>query len=155
MTSPLLADADIDGLCAQIDQQLQALYTLTPEAMQRGEGRPSPTSLPEPQKRAIEAATGAPALQFWARFKHVARQDLCHPEGLLYQQWHKWGDLRNKDVVKTFAGLLTGMGIGGQVLPGLIVATAVIVLHLWGSRRCVPKSQPRKSGAALTGLSAA
>jgi hypothetical protein len=142
MVQPNLPDLEVDALCEQIDQQLQALHLHATEGMQRGEASPPPTALPDPQRRAIETATGAPAAHFWTRFKRAARQDLCHPEGLLYQQWHTWGDLRNKDVVRTFSGVLAGMGIGGQVLPGLIVATAVIVLHLGVNAICDEEKAP-------------
>ncbi len=143
MVQSTLTDIEVEALCVQIDQQLQALYLHEADGrLARSAGEPPPGGLPYLQQRAIAAATGVPAGQFWTRFRQAACRDLCQPEGLLFQQWHKWGDLKNQDVVRTFAGLLTGLGIGGQVLPGLIVATAVIVLHLGIRAVCEKEKAP-------------
>lgn len=81
-------------------------------------------------------------MRFWTRFKRAAHKDLCHPDGLLSQQWPKWRDLQNKDMVKVFHGVLAGMGLDGKVLPGLIVATAVIVLPLGVNAICDERGTP-------------
>jgi hypothetical protein len=85
---------------------------------------------PKKQLDAIERATVEPAANFWARFKQAAWKDLCQEDGLLYQQWHKWKDLSNKDLVKFSYGILVGLGITGAALYVVIVAVAVIILHL-------------------------
>jgi hypothetical protein len=136
MSQLSLTDVEIDALSVQIDQQINALGRAPADAVSRGEGGHTPQTLPDLQRRAIEIATGEPAERFWTRFKHAAHKDLCHPDGLLYQQWHKWGDLQNKDVIRSFTSLLAGMGLSGQVLPVVIVATAVIVLHLGVNAIC-------------------
>ena len=79
------------------------------------------------QRRASEAATGEEATSFLARFKAAARKDLCEKGGVLHTQWAKWKDLANKDIVKTFGGILVGMGLSGSALQIAVVAIAVYI----------------------------
>ena len=43
----------------------------------------------------------------------------------MHAQWTKWKDLANKDVLKTFGGILVGMGLSGSALQVAVVAVAV------------------------------
>jgi hypothetical protein len=54
----------------------------------------------------------------------------CEKGGILHTQWSKWKDLANKDIVKTFGGILVGMGLSGSALQIAVVAIAVYVLYL-------------------------
>lgn len=131
MDHPSLTDADIERLSTQIDQELMALaQTEDPMAFRSLAAGKARLAAPKKQLEAIERATGEPAENFWARFKQAAWKDLCHEDGLLYQQWHKWKDLSNKDLVKFSYGILVGLGITGATLYVVIVAVAVIILHL-------------------------
>jgi hypothetical protein len=70
------------------------------------------------------------ATSILARFKAAARKYLCEKGGVLHTQWTKWKDLANKDIVKTFGGILVGMGLSGSALQIAVVAIAVYVLYL-------------------------
>ena len=125
-----LTDAEISTLAAQIDAELRELGDDDTIGVHKAERRKTGVTLPEKQMRAIEAATGEPADRFLDRFKRAARKDLCQQGGLLYTQWQKFQDFQKKDIVKVFYGVLTGMGIEGTALPGLVVATGVIVMNI-------------------------
>ena len=135
-----LTAAEIDALAAQIDAELRELRAEETVGIHKGEGGEKGVTLPEKQARAISAATGEPADRFWERFKRAARKDLCQEGGKLYAQWQRWRDLRTKDVVKVFSGVLVGMGISAAALPGVLVAvgamTLYIVLHIGISAIC-------------------
>ena len=118
---------DIEKLSAAIDAELRELGA-PGTALSRG--RTAKEALGEKQRRAIEKATGEEATSFLTRFKAAARKDLCEKGGILHTQWAKWKDLANKDIVKTFGGVLVGMGLSGSVLQIAVVAIAVYVLYL-------------------------
>lgn len=126
MTDPFSPD-QIAALSAEIDRQLRDLGPPA-DAFARG-GIPAP-GLPEAQRRAIEQATGEPADSFLQRFRQAARRDLCEPGGILYEQWIKWKDVSNGDLVKTFGAVLVGMGLSGSAVQIAVVAIAVYVLYL-------------------------
>jgi len=118
-------------LSADIDQQLQALQGGA-ESLVRGGGpdQPSPPRATPRQWQAITAVVGEDPEGFWQRFLRVARADLCEPDGLLYRQWRKWGDLDNEAVLKSFGAILVTLGFSGGALQILVVSLAVIVIHL-------------------------
>jgi hypothetical protein len=126
MTDPFTPD-DITLLSAEIDRQLLALGTPgtglaradTPEQ-----------ALPDPQRQALEQATGEDAMRFLQRFKQAAHRDLCEEDGVLYTQWQKWRDLANRDLLKVIGGVLVGMGLTGSPLQIAAVAVAVYLLYL-------------------------
>ncbi len=64
------------------------------------------------------------------RFGRAAHKDLCLEGGTLHDQWKRFGDLDNKDLIATFGPLLVSLGITGEVVPMVLVPVAVIVLHL-------------------------
>jgi hypothetical protein len=92
-------------------------------------GRPE-RALGVRQRRAIEEATGEEAIGFLRSFQAAARKDLCEPGGILYTQWHKWKDVTNREVLKTFGPVLVGMGLTGSPRQIAAVAIAVYVLYL-------------------------
>jgi hypothetical protein len=123
----LFTPQELEQLSARVDEQLRALgaaetrFTRGPKKAQ---------ALGEAQRRAIEQATGEDALTFLARFKRAARRDVCDPGGILHTQWKKWKDIVNKDAIKTFGGILVGMGLSGSTLQVVVVAVVVYVLYL-------------------------
>jgi hypothetical protein len=118
---------ELTQLSAAIDRQLQALGT-PGTGLAKG-GTPA-QALPEPQRRALEQATGEAALPFLQRFKQAARQDLCEEGGVLYTQWQKWKDVTNQDLLKVVGAVLVGMGLSGSALQSAAVVVAVYVLYL-------------------------
>jgi len=126
MRDPFTSD-QIDRLSSEIDSQLRHLSSSGGAATR---GRGSHEAATERQKRAIEQATGEDASSFLRRFKDAARADLCEEGGVLYRQWSKWGDIANKDILKTFGGVLVGMGLAGTTLQIVVVALAVWVLFI-------------------------
>ena len=122
----LFSPEEMNALSAQIDAQLSEIRDYyDPNAQQRGENE----SLKQ-QRQTIESNINEDADSFLKRFVQTAKEDLCLQDGLLYKQWKKWGDLDNKDVLKTFGGVLGTLGIAGGALQSVLVATSVIVLHL-------------------------
>jgi len=120
---------EIDTLSAQIDAQLAKLYDHYDPDNARGEGDDPLERLTE-QRQAIEQNTGESANTFFKRFVQEAKKDLCTEEGMLYKQWKKWGDLDNAEVIKSFKSVLVALGVTGAVLQTVLVASAVIVIHL-------------------------
>jgi hypothetical protein len=82
------------------------------------------------QNQAITTATKESAKSFLQKFWKAAKADLCEEDGVLYQQWKKWGDLDNKEAMGKFKLVLTGLGLTGNLLPSVLVAVMVIVLHI-------------------------
>ena len=124
----------ITALSAEIDAQLRELGTAYSFAEIRGGEQPK--NLPVKQRRAIEDTTQQDAPSFMKRFLQAARKDLCEEGGVLYQQWKKWGDLSNEKVLQSFGAILVAMGLTGNALQTLAVASAVIVLHLGAKTIC-------------------
>jgi len=127
--SNIFTDKEIEAMSDEIDKQLQELQSGVKPDMKKGKDE-IPDSLPEKQRQAIEFVTKEKAVDFLKKFAKKAKVDLCEEGGLLYQQWKKWGDLKNKDVIQTFRDILIGIGIASGNLQILIVAIAVIMIHL-------------------------
>lgn len=120
-------DHQIAELAEEIDRQLDWVRSGGRLWVSKGSGDTDHLSA---QRRAIAAASGEDPTTFLARFKRAAHRDLCEPGGLLHEQWRQWRDLTSKQMVKSFGGVLAGMGIAGAPLQTLTVALAVIVLHI-------------------------
>jgi hypothetical protein len=73
---------------------------------------------------------------FMAKLGRATKSEICDPDGLLYQQWKKWGDLDNKDTLKVLYGVLAGMGITGNILPTLAIAVTVVLLRIGRQAFC-------------------
>jgi len=123
----MFSDQEISQLAAEIDAQLLELRSLSGDASLKAGDKEAQLVK---QNQAISTATKEPAKSFLQKFWKAAKADLCEEEGMLYKQWKKWGDLDNKETISTFKGILTGLGLSGNVLPTVIVAITVIVLHI-------------------------
>ena len=123
----MFSDQEISKLAAEIDAQLLELRSPNVATFSKSI---DPNLELVKQNQAIAAATKEPAKSFLQKFRKAAKADLCEEDGVLYKQWKKWGDLDNKETISTFKGVLTGLGLSGNVLPTVIVAVMVIVLHI-------------------------
>jgi hypothetical protein len=131
MNPALPSDGELATLARQVDDQLNALRSRSASQV-RGAAPATRAGLPAaPEQEAIiEHAAGEPFESFWQKYKRHARQDLCLPGGLLYEQWKKWRDLQSKDAVKMSLAALTGMGISTANLPIVAVAASVFLLNV-------------------------
>ena len=143
MGKKLLTNAELDRLADQVDQELKELTADPTLGFQKSSSGKTIPVVPEKQRVTIEKATGESADSFWQKYKQAARKDLCHKDGLLYQQWHKWRDLPSKDAVKVSLGLVAGLGISGAALPVVSVAASVIRLMPGGHCANTSTVQPR------------
>ncbi len=123
----MFSDEEISILAAEIDAQLLELRSLSGDAPLKSGDREAQLVK---QNQAIATATKEPAKSFLHKFWKAAKADLCEEDGVLHKQWKKWGDLDNKETISTFKGVLAGLGLSGNVLPTVIVAVTVIVLHI-------------------------
>jgi hypothetical protein len=123
----MFSDQEISQIAAEIDAQLLELRSLSGDTSLKSGDKESQLVK---QNQAIATATKEPAKSFLQKFWKAAKADLCEEDGVLYKQWKKWGDLDNKETISTFKGILTGLGLSGNVLPTVIVAVTVIVLHI-------------------------
>ncbi|MDY6939403.1 MAG: hypothetical protein SWY16_17260 [Cyanobacteriota bacterium] len=133
--SKIFTTEQIDRLSQEIDTQLQELNGQTNRESLQKDPSMFPISglfndLPEKQSRAIEKVTKERPESFLRRFGTAAKKDLCEEDGVLNQQWKKWGDLSNEDVLERFGIILVAMGIPVAAVETLAVSLAVIVLHL-------------------------
>jgi hypothetical protein len=122
--------AELERLTDQVDQELKELTIDSTAGVRKNDPGKTVLAVPTKQRAAIEKATGESADSFWQKYKRAARKDLCHKDGLLYQQWHKWRDLPTKDAVKVSLGVVAGLGISGTALPVVAVAATVILLNV-------------------------
>ena len=107
------SDQEIAALAAEIDAQLLELRSLNVANFSKSV---DPRLELVKQNEAIAAATKEPAKSFLRKFWKAAKADLCEEEGVLYQQWKKWGDLDNKEAMGKFKLVLTGLGLTGNLL---------------------------------------
>ena len=117
---------DIARLSVEIDRQLLELKQM-PDAGYKGDDLDGQLVK---QSQAIEKATGEKPHSFLKKFGKAAKSDLCEEGGVLYGQWQKWADLNNQQVVERFGAVLVAMGFSGAGLEILVVAIAVIVIHI-------------------------
>ena len=117
----------IEDLTGEINRQLRDLSAAESATLRAKEpSRPRASR----QREAIETATGQDAATFLSHFRAAARKDLCEQGGILHAQWQKFHDLSSKDMLKTFGGILVGMGLAGSTLATVAVAICVYVLYL-------------------------
>jgi hypothetical protein len=137
-------DAELQTLSAEIDQQIDELKTdsandggiiRNDDGIIRHTGH-TPKTIPSKQKQQLEQvieqdlSTKEDADSFMKRFAHNAKKDLCEEGGKLNALWKRYGDLENEDMVKTFSGILIGMGVSNALLATAVVAVSVIVIHI-------------------------
>jgi hypothetical protein len=124
-------DAELQTLSAEIDSQLIELAK-DPDGIHKHIGHTVPAKQKQQLEQVIEQDLGIkePADSFMKKFARAAKQDLCVEGGVLYGQWKKYGDLENEAMLKTFSGILIGMGISNALLATAVVAVSVIVIHI-------------------------
>jgi hypothetical protein len=127
--SNIFTSEKINALSTEIDRQLRQLRAKSDLGEIKGEAG-EPKLLPEKQSQAIAEITKAEPKSFLKKFRLAAKSDLCEEGGLLNNQWKKWTDLNNKDVVDKFGIVLAALGFSGAALEMLVVALAVIVIHI-------------------------
>jgi hypothetical protein len=127
--SDIFSAAEIVKLSAEIDRQLQELRQPVVAAYRSG-AELEPGGTLSKQKESIELLTKEPMPSFLAKFGRAAKADICDKDGLLNQQWHKWGDLNNKDALERLGAVLVTMGFSGNVVSPLAVAAIVVIVHI-------------------------
>ncbi|MCI5114173.1 MAG: hypothetical protein D3913_15275 [Candidatus Electrothrix sp. LOE1_4_5] len=131
MSTPFMPN-QLEDLAQRIDEQLAELQANSSTALHKG-NEPDKQEISERlpvQWRAIKEISKEDPQTFWQRFKQAAHNDLCEEGGVLNKQWQKWGDLSNKEVLRTFGAVLAAMGFTGNALEMLVVALSVIVIHI-------------------------
>jgi hypothetical protein len=126
-------DQELQTLSAEIDSQLIELAKDPASVgIQKHIGHTVPAKQKQQLEQVIEQDLGTkePADSFMKKFARAAKQDLCLEGGVLYGQWKKYGDLENEAMLKTFSGVLIGMGISNALLATAVVAVSVIVIHI-------------------------
>lgn len=133
---------DIDKLSAEIDQQLWELEQTPPTSSNSTKVKSIDgialneaynayeRQLPLKQSQVIAAITQENPESFLKKFARAAKQDLCEEGGLLYEQWKKFSDISNQDIINRFSVILAGMGIIASSIHPLVIAIAVIVIHI-------------------------
>jgi hypothetical protein len=121
--------AEIEVLSAEIDRQLLELRQSGVAAYRSG-AELEPGGALSKQKESIESLTKEPMPSFLAKFGRAAKADICDKDGLLNQQWHKWGDLNNKDALERLGAVLVTMGFSGNAVSPLAVAAIVVIVHI-------------------------
>ena len=132
METPVLSDADLDILAAQVDDQLKSLRAAPEADTRRLVLGPGDTALPDApaQRELIEAATGEPFETFWQKYRRHLRADLCLPGGLLHEQWKRWRDLESKSAVRVSYVWIAAMGIPIASIAPVAVAASVFLLNV-------------------------
>ncbi|KAB8317193.1 hypothetical protein SD81_017810 [Tolypothrix campylonemoides VB511288] len=120
---------EITTLSSEIDNQLSELRTRSVSDSKEGEPEEA-NALPVKQSQTIEQITKEKPESFLKKFARAAKSDLCQEGGVLNTQWKKWADLNNKDVIDKFGIALVALGFSGNMLQILVVAVAVIVIHI-------------------------
>ena len=107
MSTPFMPN-QLEDLAQRIDEQLAELQANSSTALHKG-NKPDKQEISERlpvQWRAIKEISKEDPQTFWQRFKQAAHNDLCEEGGVLNKQWQKWGDLSNKEVLRTFGAVL-------------------------------------------------
>jgi hypothetical protein len=127
--SEIFSATEIEELPAEIDRQLQELRQ-PGVAVYRSGDELEPQGALSKQKDAIELLTKEPMPSFLAKFGRAAKSDICDKDGMLHQQWEKWGDLNNKDALERLGAVLVAMGFSGNVVSPVAVAAIVVLVHI-------------------------
>jgi hypothetical protein len=125
----IFSPAEIEELSAEIDRQLHELRQSGAANYKSGDEL-EPRGTLSKQKESIESLTKEPMLSFLEKFGRAAKADICDKDGLLNQQWHKWGDLNNQDALERLGAVLVTMGFSGNVVSPLAVAAIVVMAHI-------------------------
>jgi hypothetical protein len=83
------------------------------------------------EQETIESLTKEPMDSFMVKFGRAAKVDICDEDGMLHQQWKKWGDLKNKEALERLGAVLVAMGFAGNVvLSQLAMVVVVVIAHI-------------------------
>ena len=126
----LFTDQELIELSAEIDRQLGELSSDSPGVSSTKATRAAKKTIPKKQKQQLERATGEDAQSFMKKFARAAKQDLCLKGGVLHTLWEKYGDLDNESMLKSFGGVLAGLGLTAAPLQTAVVVVSVIVIHI-------------------------
>jgi hypothetical protein len=120
---------EIATMSAEIDKQLEELKTdLLSDTITKDGKKLS--SLPPKQRQNIEKNIKENSENFSDRVLRALYNDLCKDDGILYKQYQRFGELNNKEIIKTLGPLLAGMGLASIPLQTVTVAITVYVLHI-------------------------
>lgn len=125
---------EIATMSAEIDKQLEELKTDLLSDATKDEKKES--SLPPKQRKNIEKNIKENPKKFSDRVLRALYNDLCKEDGILYKQYQQFGELSNKDLIKTLGPLLAGMGLVSIPLQTVTVAIAVYILHIGAKVIC-------------------
>ena len=131
--SELFTEAQLAELTDKINRQLQAVQQAG-TAVHRG--RSDKKAALARQRQTIAEQTREDPDSFLHRFVRKAKQDLCEPGGILFEQWRRMKDLSSKKMLKTFGSVLAGMGLTAMPLQTVLVAVSVYVLHIGVETLC-------------------
>jgi hypothetical protein len=127
--SAVFSEAELEILSVEIDRQLQELRQ-SKGAVMRGDEHETKGALVK-QQETIESLTKEPMDSFMVKFGRAAKADICDEDGMLHQQWKKWGDLENKEALERLGAVLVAMGFAGNVvLSQLAVVVVVVIAHI-------------------------
>ncbi|MFZ9736719.1 MAG: hypothetical protein ACO3EZ_01780 [Prochlorotrichaceae cyanobacterium] len=139
------SEKELQRLSDEVDTQLREIRTQVPTDLQKAITKSDRQQALDKQFAAIATATGEPPDSFLCKFARSARRDLCEEGGMLYEQWQTWADLTNKDTLNTYKAVLVSMGFTGEFIPMLVVALAVITLHLGAKTICEEYGQSEET----------
>jgi len=121
-------------LSAQMDEQLHELRDLEKSQFGSSKSVSQPPEekeqLLEKQRQQIADNTQESPDSFLHKYGNRAKNVLCQESSELNQQWQKWGDLRNEDVLEKLGSVLLIMGYSGVALHILTVAISVYVIRV-------------------------
>jgi hypothetical protein len=123
-----LTEGALAEIASTIDDQLKEVTAQGAEWRTRGSGAAGRAL--RKQKRAISRITGQSSDSFITRFRAAARADLCEEGGHLHTLQNRWLNPTKPEVIRSMCALLAGMGVGGNLVPILVVPLLVIILHL-------------------------
>ena len=123
----LLSEDELAALTERVKQRLAELEDAQPGTVLVSRGNDEEAQLIASEIKPLEAALDESAESFWRKFKRTARRDICEEDGKLYGMWRK---VNEQDVVSYSVGVATALGLKGEGLFGVVVAVAVVMLHL-------------------------
>ena len=120
-------------LSAQMDEQLRELRDLENKfGASKSGSQPldDKEQLLEKQRQLIADNTKESPDTFLHKYGNKAKDVICKESSELNQQWQKWGDLRNEDVLEKLGSVLLIMGYSGAALHILTVAMSVYLIRV-------------------------
>jgi len=122
-----LNETEMEYLLQQVKEQLLELKVLSYNVPRGDSDLLPPGNRQQPD---IEKSTGEDFHIFWKHFLQVARKDLCQEGGTL-NQLREYIDLTKKPTMERLRNILIlDFGLTGSPLQVVLIAVAVLVLHL-------------------------